>query len=269
MTPSRQQSCAVRSKPSKPRWLACAGLRSAPVPTRPSWPTNWPRRKAPSNASEPKTTSSPASSKRLASSSSVLRAEVEKLTTPPNNFGTVLQVNSDGTVDVMTGNRKLRVGRPAQHRGQAAFGGPGGPLNESLQPRRCARVRAGRRGGHGSGRSSKTGRVVVMAHADEEQVLELADSMKDKLFRGRGLRAGGPQVEPDLRAPGPSGGRGAGAGRGPRRDLQPRRRAGRADRGDPGRGRAAVCPQGPVRRIWPRSRPKAFSCTALPAAARP
>ena len=40
---------------------------------------------------------------------SVLRAEVEKLTTPPNNFGTVLQVNEDGTLDVMTGNRKLRV----------------------------------------------------------------------------------------------------------------------------------------------------------------
>src|SRR5690606_19308910 len=39
----------------------------------------------------------------------VLRAEVEKLTTPPNNFGTVLQVNDDGTLDVMTGNRKLRV----------------------------------------------------------------------------------------------------------------------------------------------------------------
>ena len=39
----------------------------------------------------------------------VLREEVEKLTQPPNNFGTVLQVNSDGTVDVLTGNRKLRV----------------------------------------------------------------------------------------------------------------------------------------------------------------
>jgi proteasome-associated ATPase len=40
---------------------------------------------------------------------SVLRAEVEKLTSPPNNFGTVLRVNADGTVDVVTGNRKLRV----------------------------------------------------------------------------------------------------------------------------------------------------------------
>ena len=31
------------------------------------------------------------------------------MTAPPNNFGTVLQVNDDGTVDVLTGNRKLRV----------------------------------------------------------------------------------------------------------------------------------------------------------------
>jgi len=39
----------------------------------------------------------------------VLREEVEKLTQPPNNFGTVLNVSEDGTVDILTGNRKLRV----------------------------------------------------------------------------------------------------------------------------------------------------------------
>ncbi|HET7846633.1 MAG TPA: proteasome ATPase, partial [Acidimicrobiia bacterium] len=39
----------------------------------------------------------------------VLREEVEKLTAPPNNFGTVLQVNDDGTIDILTGSRKLRV----------------------------------------------------------------------------------------------------------------------------------------------------------------
>jgi len=39
----------------------------------------------------------------------LLRDEVEKLTAPPNPFGTVLQVNVDGTVDVTTSGRKLRV----------------------------------------------------------------------------------------------------------------------------------------------------------------
>ena len=39
----------------------------------------------------------------------ILREEVEKLTAPPNPFGTILGLNEDGTVDVMTGGRKLRV----------------------------------------------------------------------------------------------------------------------------------------------------------------
>ncbi|MCP3974890.1 MAG: proteasome ATPase [bacterium] len=39
----------------------------------------------------------------------MLREEVEKLTAPPNPFGTVLGVNPDGTADVYTSNRKMRV----------------------------------------------------------------------------------------------------------------------------------------------------------------
>jgi len=39
----------------------------------------------------------------------LLRDEVEKLTAPPNPFGVVLQMNPDGTVDIMSSGRKLRV----------------------------------------------------------------------------------------------------------------------------------------------------------------
>ena len=39
----------------------------------------------------------------------MLREEVEKLTAPPNPFGTILGINSDGTADVHTANRKMRV----------------------------------------------------------------------------------------------------------------------------------------------------------------
>ncbi|MCL1600390.1 MAG: proteasome ATPase [Actinomycetia bacterium] len=39
----------------------------------------------------------------------LLRDEVEKLTAPPNPFGTVIGVNPDGTVDVLASGRKLRV----------------------------------------------------------------------------------------------------------------------------------------------------------------
>jgi proteasome-associated ATPase len=113
---------------------------------------------------------------------SVLRAEVEKLTTPPNNFGTVLQVNSDGTVDVVTGNRKLRVAAQPNIEVKQLSVGQEVLLNESFN---VVDVRGFERGGEVVRVREKLddGRVVVIAHADEEQVLELADSMKDKLFR--------------------------------------------------------------------------------------
>ncbi|MFO7549361.1 MAG: proteasome ATPase [Acidimicrobiia bacterium] len=112
----------------------------------------------------------------------VLRAEVEKLTTPPNAFGTVLGVNADGTVDVVTGNRKLRVAAQPSvevkqlHRGQEVL------LNESftiVDSRTfdvigdVVRVKD----------KMDDGRLVVMAHADEEHVVELAESMKDVFLR--------------------------------------------------------------------------------------
>ena len=39
-----------------------------------------------------------------------LRDEVEKLSQPPSAYGTVLQINDDGSVDVYSGGRKMRVG---------------------------------------------------------------------------------------------------------------------------------------------------------------
>src|SRR5262245_65039926 len=38
-----------------------------------------------------------------------LREEVEKLTQPPSAYGTFLGVNDDGTADVFSGGRKMRV----------------------------------------------------------------------------------------------------------------------------------------------------------------
>ena len=40
---------------------------------------------------------------------SALREEVDKLTQPPSAYGTLLGVNDDGTVDINTGGRKMRV----------------------------------------------------------------------------------------------------------------------------------------------------------------
>ncbi len=112
----------------------------------------------------------------------VLRAEVEKLTTPPNAFGTVLGVNEDGTADVMLGNRKLRVSAQPNievkklQRGQEVL------LNEGST---IVDVRGF--DGHGDvvrvRDKLEDGRLVVMTHADEESVLSLAESMVDEFVR--------------------------------------------------------------------------------------
>ena len=112
----------------------------------------------------------------------VLRAEVEKLTTPPNNFGTVMRINEDGTVDVMTGSRKLRVAaQPTIEVKQLAIGQEV-ILNESFN---LVDVRGYEPAGEVVRVREKLedGRVVVIARADEEQVVHLADSMKDQRFR--------------------------------------------------------------------------------------
>jgi len=112
----------------------------------------------------------------------VLREEVEKLTTPPNNFGTVLQINADGTVDVVTGNRKLRVAAQPSVEVKQLQVGQEVLLNEAFnitdvrffEPSGdVVRVRE----------ALGDGRLVVIAHADEERVLNRSDAMADAYLR--------------------------------------------------------------------------------------
>ena len=54
-----------------------------------------------------------------------LRDEVDKLTQPPSAYGTLLGTNDDGTVDVFSGGRKMRVAvHPDLDRGRAAPAAP-------------------------------------------------------------------------------------------------------------------------------------------------
>ncbi len=112
----------------------------------------------------------------------VLREEVEKLTQPPNNFGTVLKVSEDGTVDILTGNRKLRVAAQPSVEVKKLQVGQEVILNEAFniidiryyEPAgEILRVRE----------VMDDGRVVVIAHADEERVLNRADVMADVHLR--------------------------------------------------------------------------------------
>ena len=114
-----------------------------------------------------------------------LREEVDKLTQPPSAYGTFLRRNDDGTADVFSGGRKMRValhpalGTVDLQRGHEVV------LNESLNV-----VMA--RGSDLSGEVvtmkdvlDDGHRAIVVGRGDEERVVELAEAMI-----GEKLRAG-------------------------------------------------------------------------------
>jgi len=112
----------------------------------------------------------------------VLRAEVDKLTSPPNSFGTVTSINDDGTVDLVSGNRKLRVAAQPNVEVKLLQKGQEVLLNESFSiidvrafdpTGDVVRVRE----------QLDDGRLVVIAHTDDERVVSLADSMQDVKIR--------------------------------------------------------------------------------------
>ena len=114
-----------------------------------------------------------------------LREEVEKLTQPPSAYGTFLGLNDDGTVDVFSGGRKMRVSLHPElettdlRRGQEVV------LNESLNV-----VLA--RGPEISGEVVTLKevlddglRALIVGRADEERVVELADDLLGEKLRVR------------------------------------------------------------------------------------
>jgi proteasome-associated ATPase len=112
----------------------------------------------------------------------VLREEVEKLTSPPNAFGTVDSVNPDGTIDVVTAGRKLRVhADPAievkeLERGQEVL------LNEAMS---VVDVRHYEPTGEVATVKEVLGdgRLIILGRADEERVVHLSGPMKEVFLR--------------------------------------------------------------------------------------
>ncbi len=112
-----------------------------------------------------------------------LKEEVDRLAQPPSGFGVFLGRHDDGTIDVFTGGRKLRVtvspavDVEALRRGQEVM------LNEALNVVRALEFeRAGDvvmlkeilEGGD---------RALVISHADEERIVHLADVLMDQPLR--------------------------------------------------------------------------------------
>ena len=104
-----------------------------------------------------------------------LREEVEKLTQPPAAYGTVLGTNDDGTVDVHSGGRKMRVAVMPELVDQLAQGDEVA-LNEAFS---VILSRANDRTGEvvTVKDSMGNGRALIVGRADEERVCELSDEL--------------------------------------------------------------------------------------------
>ncbi len=106
-----------------------------------------------------------------------LREEVEKLTMPPSGYGTYLGTNDDGTVDVFTAGRKMRVSIHPELESESLTRGQEVVLNESLNV-----VLA--RGADAQGEVvvfkellEDGTRALILGRADEERIAELADAL--------------------------------------------------------------------------------------------
>ncbi|MGH9130283.1 MAG: proteasome ATPase [Acidimicrobiales bacterium] len=112
-----------------------------------------------------------------------LREEVEKLTQPPSSYGTYLGANEDGTVDVFSSGRKVRVALHPDLDAADLARGQEVVLNESLNV-----VMA--RGTEGAGEvvtlkeALEDGtRAIVVGRADEERVAELSAGLVNQRLR--------------------------------------------------------------------------------------
>ncbi len=111
-----------------------------------------------------------------------LKAEVDRLAQPPSGYGTVLEPYEDGTVDVLTAGRKMRVaispsiGDDALHPGQEVM------LNEAMN---VVAARGYERVGEIVTLKELLGsdRALVVGHADEERVARVAESLSDTPIR--------------------------------------------------------------------------------------
>jgi proteasome-associated ATPase len=114
-----------------------------------------------------------------------LREEVDKLTQPPSAYGTLLGLNEDGSADVYSSGRKMRVEIHPAIDVEVLVRGAEVVLNESLN---VVKVRAPEHSGEVvSIKEMLEGgeRAFIVGRADEERVVDLAEHLI-----GTGVRAG-------------------------------------------------------------------------------
>jgi proteasome-associated ATPase len=108
-----------------------------------------------------------------------LKEEVERLAQPPSGYGIFLARHDDGTVDIFTGGRKLRVVVSPDIDGEALRRGQEVMLNEALNVVRALEFE--RQGDVVMLKEILEGgdRALVIGHTDEERVVMIAESLLD------------------------------------------------------------------------------------------
>jgi proteasome-associated ATPase len=114
-----------------------------------------------------------------------LKEEVDRLAQPPTGFGTYLATNDDGTVDVFTGGRKLRVNVSPNVDSEELERGQEVMLNEALNVVAALEFEEVGEVVMLKEILADRDRALVIANADEERVVRIAAPL-----RGATLRAG-------------------------------------------------------------------------------
>ncbi|MQA95316.1 MAG: proteasome ATPase [Streptosporangiales bacterium] len=114
-----------------------------------------------------------------------LKEEVDRLAQPPSGFGVFLELREDGTVDVFTGGRKLRVNVSPNVDAEKLEPGQEVMLNEAMNVVEAQSFEQVGEIVMFKELLEDGDRALVIAHADEERVVRLAEPL-----RGVPLRAG-------------------------------------------------------------------------------
>jgi proteasome-associated ATPase len=112
-----------------------------------------------------------------------LKEEVDRLAQPPSGYGYFLTKHEDGTVDIFTGGRKLRVAVSPSLEADELRRGQEVMLNEALNVVEALSFE--RQGDIVMLKELLEGgdRALVIGHTDEERVVMLADSLRDVKLR--------------------------------------------------------------------------------------
>jgi proteasome-associated ATPase len=111
-----------------------------------------------------------------------LKEEVEKLTAPPSGFGVFLGVNEDGTINISSGGRKLRVNVHPEIDPKSLQPGQELMLNEALNVVEACAYEV-----QGEVVSLKEmlgpDRALVIGNADEERVVQIGEPLRNHHLR--------------------------------------------------------------------------------------